>query len=226
MSAARRPYGRFFVAIVLFGLAGEARAGEPADRGVSLSAWAGAALDRGVRSADGRPVHPEALLAGLTGVGNIERVAIGGAVDVRPALAGTGRLSLSALFGYQHQAGRTRVQLLGEAGTRRFSGLGADPVTHQLGAEPWLPFVGVRLGSARMIPSRGFVELGTWLFARYDIKQTTVTSVGNLSGEEARGDYRVGGFMAGMALQVGLRLESPHPWNQGVRQGEEGEQGM
>jgi hypothetical protein len=42
--------------------------------------------------------------------------------------------------------------------------------------------------------------------------------VGTLSGEEARADYRVGGFMAGMALQVGLRLEGPHPWNQGVQE--------
>ena len=35
-------------------------------------------------------------------------------------------------------------------------------------------------------------------------------------GEDTRTDYRVGGFMAGLALHVGLRLESPHPWNQGM----------
>jgi len=218
MSAARRPYGRFFAAVVFIGLTGVARAGEPADRGLSLSAWAGGALDRGVRGADGQPVHPEALVAGVTGVGNIERVAIGGAVDFRPALFGNGRLSVSALLGYQHQTGQTRVQLLGEAGTGRFSGVGGDALTHQLSPEPWLPFVGVRLGSASMVPAHGFVELGTWLFARYDIQHTTVTSVGTLSGEEARADYRVGGFMAGMALQIGVRLESPHPWNQGVEE--------
>lgn len=218
MSAARRLYGRLFAVVVFTGLTGVARADGPADRGLSLSAWAGGALDRGVVAADGRLVHPEALIAGLTGVGNIERVAIGGAVDVRPALFGDGRLSLSALLGYQQQAGRTRVQLLGEAGARRFSGVGGvgDAVTHQLAPEPWLPFVGLRLGSARMVPAHGFVELGTWLFARYDLRKTTVTAVNNLSGEEAVTDYRIGGFMAGMALQVGLRLESPHPWNQGV----------
>ena len=224
MSAVRRPYGRFLIrlAAAVIGLTGAARADEPADRGISLSAWAAGALDRGVRNAAGRPVHPEALIVGLTGVGNIERVAIGGAVDVRPALAGDGRLSLSALLGYQHP-GRTRVQLLGEAGTRRFSGVGGDAAAHQLAPEPWLPFVGVRLGSVQMIPRNGFLEVGTWLFARYDIRQTTVTGVGTLSGEEARTDYRIGGFMAGMGLQVGLRLESPHPWNQGVQQGQ-GEQ--
>jgi hypothetical protein len=218
MSAARRPCSRLFAALVFIGLIGDAWAGEPADRGISLSAWAGGALDRGVRAPDGQPVHPEALVAGLTGVGNIERVAIGGAVDVRPALLGNGRLSVSALLGYQHQTGRTRVQLLGEAGTGRFSGLGGDAVTHQLAPQPWLPFVGVRLGSASTVPAHGFVELGTWLFARYDIQHTTVTSVGTLSREEARADYKVGGFMAGMALQIGFRLESPHPWNQGVEE--------
>jgi hypothetical protein len=217
-SAARRPY--VLCAIVLVaGLAGVARAGEPADRGVSLSAWAGGALDRSVVTADGRPLHPEALVAGLTGVGNIERVAIGGAVDVRPALFGDGRLSLSTLLGYQHQARRTRVQLLGEAGVRRFSGVGGDAATPELAPAPWLPFVGLRLGSTRTVPARGFFELGSWLFARYDVRQTTVSSVGTLSGgEEGRTDYRVGGFMVGMAMQVGLRLESPHPWNQGVEE--------
>jgi hypothetical protein len=218
MSAARRLYGRLgAVIVVIVGLTGAARADGPADRGISLSAWAGGAIDRGVRTTDRRPVHPEGLIAGLTGVGNIERVAIGGSVDVRPALSGQGWLSLSALLGYQQQAGRARLQLLGEVGTRRFSGLGADEVTDQPAAEPWLPFVGVRIGSARMVPARGSVELGSWLFARYDVWQTTVTRMGNLSGEEARADYRIGGFMLGMAMQVGLRLESPHPWNQGVQ---------
>ena len=117
MSAARRLYGRLGAVAVIFviaGLTGAARADEPADRGISLSAWAGGAIDRGVRTADGRPVHPEGLIAGLTGVGNIERVAIGGAVDMRPALFGDRWLSLSALLGYQQQVGRARLQLLGE----------------------------------------------------------------------------------------------------------------
>ena len=216
MSAARRLYGRLCAVVVIAGLTGAARADGLADRGISLSAWAGGVIDRGVVTADGRPVHPEGVIAGLTGVGNIERVAIGGAVDIRPALFGDGRLSLSAVLGYQQQAGHARVQLLGELGTRRFSGLGADGVVSQPAPEPWLPFVGVRMGSARTVPARGFVELGSWLFARYDIRQTTAASVGKLSGEGAHADYRIGGFMLGVAMQVGLRLESPHPWNQGV----------
>ena len=107
MSAARRLCGRLFAVVVIVGLTGAARADGPGDRGISLSAWAGGAVDRGVVTGDGRPVHPEGLMAGLAGVGNIERVAIGGAVDVRPALFGDGRLSLSALLGYR-ATGRTR----------------------------------------------------------------------------------------------------------------------
>jgi hypothetical protein len=215
MSAARGSAAGLLIAIAFTGLAGEARANEPADRGISLSAWAGGALDRSVMTADGRPVHMEALVAGLTGVGNIERVAIGGAVDVRPNVLGEGRLALSAMLGYQQQIGRRRVLVLGEAGGRRFA-VAAGEFEHQVGPEPWLPFVGVRLGSARMVPPRGFVELGSWLFARFDLERANVTTAGDMFGAETRTEYRVGGFMAGLALQLGLRLEAPHPWNQGV----------
>jgi hypothetical protein len=213
MSAARGSLGRLLLASLLAGFAGAARADEPADRGLSLSAWAGGALDRSVITADGRPVNIEALSGGLTGVGNIERVAIGGSVDTQPAVRGDGRLAVSALLGYHHQAGRARVSLLGEAGARRFS-LGSAADQQQLGPDPWLPFVGVRVGSTRTIPARGFVELGSWLFARLDLERTTVS----MFREETRTDYRVGGFTAGLAVQVGLRLESPHPWNQGVKE--------
>jgi hypothetical protein len=218
MSAARGSYERLLAIAALIGVAAgsaAARADEPADRGISLSAWAGGALDRSVLTASGEPVHLEALVAGVTGVGNIERVAIGGAVDTRPDISGGGRLSISALLGYQQQVGRDRIVLLGEAGGRRVSDVVADPYAHELGADPWLPFVGVRLGSARTVPTHGLVEVGTWLFARYDLSRATVTSAAGSAGE-TRTDYRVGGFMAGLGLEVGLRLESPHPWNQGV----------
>jgi hypothetical protein len=218
MSPARGPRRRLFAAaaiIAVAGTTGAARADEPADRGISLGAWAGGALDRSVVTSQGEPVDLEALVAGLSGVGNIERVAMGGAVDVRPGVAGEGRLSVSALLGYQQQIGPDRLLLLGEGGSRRFSGVGAGAFAHQVGPDPWLPFVGVRLGTARTVPAHGFFELGTWLFARYDLKRATVASVGSPAGD-GRTDYRVGGFMAGLAVEVGLRLESPHPWNQGV----------
>lgn len=54
-----------------------------------------------------------------------------------------------------------------------------------------------------------------WLFARYDLEQAIATHVRNFMGEETRTDYRLGGFMAGLTFEVGMRLESPHPWNQG-----------
>jgi hypothetical protein len=219
MSATRRSCSGLLAGIVLVvtGIAAVARAGESADRGISLSAWAGGAVDRGVTTSGGSAVHPATLVVGVTGVGNIERVAIGGAVDVKPTVFGDGRLSLSALLGYHQQMGRNRVQLLGEAGERRYSDVGGSPMARQAGPDPWLPFVGARLGLVRTVPAHGFVEVGVWLFARYDLHRTTVTSVSTFF-EGTRTDYRVGGAMAGLALQAGLRLDSPHPWNQGVEE--------
>jgi hypothetical protein len=112
---------------------------------------------------------------------------------------------VSALLGYQQQMGRTRLHLFGEAGGHRFSG-----------PDVWLRFAGLRVGAARTVPAHGFVEVGASLFARYDLQQATATRVRNFMGEDGRTDYRLGGFMAGLTLQVGMRLESPHPWNQGV----------
>lgn len=217
MSATRR-FGCGLLAVIVFaGPAAVARAGESADRGISLSAWTGTAWDSGVATADGRPVHPGTLVGGLAGLGNIEHFAIGGAVDAKPAVFGDGRLSLSALLGYHHAVGRNRLQLLGEAGERRYSEVGGSPLARQEGPDPWLPFVGARLGLVRTVPARGFIELGVLVFARYDLQRTTVTTVSTFF-EETRTDYRVGGFMTGLALQAGLRLESPHPWNQGVEE--------
>jgi hypothetical protein len=188
-----------------------AHAGEPADRGISMSAWAGAAVDRSVSAADsGRALHDGVPLVGATTVGNIGRLAMGGAVDATPGVNGDGRLSLALLLGYQPEIDGTRLQLLGEAGRHRFSDVGGTLVAHQLGPDTWLPYLGVRLGIARIVPAHGMFELGGWLFGRYDIGNTTVTNVSELP-RETRTDYRLGGWMGGVALQVGLRLEAADP---------------
>jgi hypothetical protein len=220
MSAARRPDGRLLAALATIGavgIAAGARADEPADRGISLSAWVGGAIDRSVTAAgSGRRVNQAAPIIGATGLGNIERVAIGGAVDATPADLGNGRLSLSALAGCQPQVGRTRFLFLAEGGVHRFSQVGATMAGRQLGPDEWLPFAGARLGAARTVPAHGLIELGVWVFGRYDIGQKTVTSVSSFMGEDAPADYRLGGLMTGLAVQIGMRLEGPHPWNQGV----------
>jgi hypothetical protein len=200
------------VVVGLLAFAVPARAGEPADRGISMSAWAGAAVDRSVVSADsGRPLHDGAPLVGATTVGNIGRLAMGGAVDATPGINGDGRLSIAVLLGFQPEVDRIRVQFLGEAGRHRFSNVGGNLFAHQLGPETWLPYLGVRLGATRTVPANGLFEVGAWLFGRYDIGEATVTNVSGFLGEETRTDYRVGGWMCGLALQVGLRLESPDP---------------
>jgi hypothetical protein len=220
MSAARGPYARLLLLVTMIGVAGwhaGARAGESADRGISLAASVGGALDRSVTATNsGDRVNETAPIFGGMGVGNIERVAIGGAIDATPGVLGNGRLSLGALLGYQQQFGRSRLHLLGEAGGHRFSQVGGTLLGRQLGPDKWLPYAGARLGIARTVPAHGFIEIGAWLFGRYDLGQTMVTNVSSSLGEETRTDYRLGGFMTGVALQIGIRLESPHPWNQGV----------
>jgi hypothetical protein len=216
LSTPRGSLGRLLGVVVLIGAAGSAAASERADRGISMTAWAGAALDRSVAAAEtGQSIRDAAAVVGATTVGNIEWLAMGGSVDATPRGLGNGRLSLSLLLGYQAQIGRMRLQLLGEGGNHRFTDVGGTESARQLGGDTWLPFAGVRLSAARTVPAHGLLEVGFSLFARYDIGQKTVTSVGGFVGEETRTDYRVGGYMAGLALQVGLRLDSPHPWNQG-----------
>jgi hypothetical protein len=200
------------VVVGLLAGAAPAWAREPADRGISMSGWAGAAVDRSVVVAgSGRPLHDGAPLIGVTALGNIRSVALGGALDTTPAINGDGRLSMAVLLGFQPEVDGTRLQFLGEAGRHRFSDVGGNMVAHQLGTDTWLPYLGVRLGVARTVPARGMFELGAWLFGRYDIGEATVINVGSFLGEETRTDYRVGGWMCGLALQVGLRLEAADP---------------
>ncbi len=165
--------------------AAAARAGEPADRGASFTVWAGAAAERGVAViGDGRPVRDTAPMFGLTGLGNLERFAIGGAVDGTPGAMGNGRLSLSGLAGYQPELEGTRVLLLAEGGRHRFSEVD----------DSWRPFVGVRVGMARTMPRHGPFELGLWGFARHDLGRDSL--------------------LAGIAFHAGLRIESAHPWKE------------
>jgi hypothetical protein len=84
-------------------------------------------------------------------------------------------------------------------------------MAHQLGPDTWLPYLGVRLGVARTVPTHGLFEVGAWLFGRYDVGEATVTNVRGFLGEETRTDYRLGGWMCGLALRVGLRLEAADP---------------
>lgn len=194
------------VALVAFGIAAvarPARAEEPADRGISMSAWAGAAVDRSVAAANnGRPLHDGAPLVGATALGNIGWVALGGTVDATPGRNGDGRLAIGVLLGVQPEVDRLRIQVLGEAGRHRFSDVGGNVFAHQVGPDTWLPYLGVRLGVARTVPVHGMFEVGAWLFGRHDLGEATVTN---------RIDYRLGGWMCGLALRVGLHLEAADP---------------
>ena len=201
--------------LVVFGMAAvalPARADEPADRGISMSAWAGAAVDRSVVAADsGRPLHDGAPLVGATALGNIRWVALGGTVDATPGINGDGRLSIGVLLGVQPEVDRIRIQVLGEAGRHRFSDVGGTAVR-----PPARPrhLVAVPRRSPRRRPHRarardvrgGRLAVRALRHRRGDRHERR-----QLSWQETRTDYRLGGWMCGLALQVGLRLEAADP---------------
>jgi hypothetical protein len=182
------------------------------DKGISLSAWAGGAMDRSVTNVSGgAPLHPTAALVGITAVANVGELAVGAALDGFSGLFGEGRMAIAALGGWQPRDGRLRLQILGEVGAHRFSDVGGSLFAEQMGGPTWLPYGGVRVGTAWTFGERGHVEVGTNLFARYDLGSSTVTTIdsGFLGSPSTRTDYNVGGFMAGLGIQVGVRFQTP-----------------
>jgi hypothetical protein len=194
--------------VVVFIAPGRGWADERAERGISVSAWAAEAVDRSVTIAGhGDERTSTTPVFGLTGLGNVGPLALGAAIDGTPAVDRDGRLVLSTLFGYQPRIGGSRVHLLGEVGGHMFSNVGAERAERQFGPDRWLPFLGLRLGAARTMADHGRFELGLWLFCRYDVGQATVSTVGGPYGDDTRTEYRVGGFMTGVAFQMGVRFE-------------------
>src|SRR4029079_16608807 len=140
-----------FIGVVGWTAVGAAE--EPADRGISLTAWVGGTVDRSITAIDrGRRVTDATPIFGATAVGNIERVAMGGSLDATPGSLGNGRLSLGGLLGYQQQVGRRPLHAFAEAGQRRFSQVGGTMSGHQVGADARLPYAGVRLPAPRTHP--------------------------------------------------------------------------
>jgi hypothetical protein len=198
------------IALASLALPTAALAEEPADLGISLSAWVGQAIDQSITIVGDRDArNGTTSVLGVTGLGNIGPLALGAAADGTPGLGLDGWLALSALLGVQSRVGGARLHLLGEVGSHLFSGMGAERFERQLGSDRWLRFVGLRLGAAQTMADHSRFELGMWLFSRYDLAQATMSTVGGSGGDDARTDYRVGGFTTGIAFQVGVRFERP-----------------
>ena len=182
----------------------------PRDKGISVSAWAGSALDGSVTyRLRWRAPSPEALLIGVAALANVGDLAVGAALDSFSGIFGEGRLAIAGLGGCNPSLiGDLRLQILGEAGAHRFSGVGDGLFAQQVGGPTWLPYGGARLGAA--LSFAGHVDVGWGLFARYDIGRNTVTTIdsGFLGSPSTRVDYDVGGFMVGLAIQVGVRFET------------------
>jgi hypothetical protein len=208
MSTNTRNVFALLVAAGAVAAAGPARADDGTPSGLSLGAWAGAAMDRAVaRADDGTPLHDTQQLAGVTALANVQGMTLGGALDGTPGILGNGQLWMGALAGWGNTLGTVRLVLLCEAGEHRFSDVGGTMLGRQMGDGVWVPYAGARLGVAWTIPDDGHLELGLWTLARYDARNETVTYMSD--GE--RTDYRVGGYMLGLALQVGARFEARPP---------------
>jgi len=192
-----------------------ARAQSALERGLSVDVQVAATVDRTVTYSDGgAPYRDTSGLLGLSAVGNLGELAIGGSIDGFPGMFGDGRMALGGLAGWQPKIGNLRIQILGEAGADRFSNVGGTLFSEQLGAKnSWLPYGAIRLGVMRSLPKDGHFEIGLWLFGRYDLGQKTVTSVttGIFGGPTVYTDFQLGGFMAGLGFRIGLRFEKPPP---------------
>jgi hypothetical protein len=210
MNALRCTWLSVTVVSALIVISSTARAQGALDRGLSVDVQVAATVDRTVTYGDdGAPYRDTSGHVGLSAVGNLGALAMGGTVDGFPGIFGDGRMALGGLAGWQSKVGSLRMQILGEAGADRFSNVGGTLFSEQLGAKnSWLPYSGIRFGVARCLPKDGHFEIGFWLFARYDLGQKTVTNVttGILGGPDVYTNFKLGGFMAGLGFRVGLRF--------------------
>jgi hypothetical protein len=138
-----------------------ARAQSALERGLSVDVQVAATLDRTVTySDDGAPYRETSGLLGLSAVGNLGELAIGGSIDGFPGIFGDGRMALGGLAGWQPKIGNLRIQTLGEVGADRFSNVGGSFFSEQLGAKnSWLPYGAVRLGVTRSLPHTALRQL-------------------------------------------------------------------
>jgi hypothetical protein len=186
-----------------------ARADEVSGLGVSLDGYIAPVFDSSVTVMNGpQPQHRQRGLIGFATLANFGSFAAGGVVDGFPGILGNGRLTVGGVAGWQPAFGRHRYQVLGELGAERFTDVGGtlfhSPGTH----ETWLDYVGARLGTSETFGSGGHFQLGAWLFVRKDLGDAVVSSTGDfVGGDSTPTQYRLGGYTAGAALRIGLRLD-------------------
>jgi hypothetical protein len=179
--------------------------------GFSLDAYAAPTLDRTMTDLQtGQPYAPTRTMVGLAAILNMDGFALGGVVDGMPAVLGTGRQTMGAVLGWQPREGSYRYQLLGEIGQDHFTSVGGRLLTTSSAPETSLGYVGARVGLAQTFGKDGPFELGAWLFVRKNMGEETATNTtGALfgGGEDTVTQYRLGGYSAGVAFRLGLRVD-------------------
>jgi hypothetical protein len=179
----------------------------------SVDAYAAPTVDRSVTNLQtDKPYQPTRSIIGLATVLDFDGLVLGGVADGMPGIFGDGRLSLGGLVGWQPRSGSHRYQMIGELGSERFSGVGGTLFATPSAGTTWLEYAGLRLGMSETFGNDGPFELGAWLFVRKDLGQADVSNVsgGPFGGDQTTTPYRLGGYSAGVALRVGVRLEQKH----------------
>lgn len=207
-----RGRGLVFAAALLVGsgLAATARAEEGVEKAVSVSVGYGSEMNDTVRVAGGgsNPGGDGGLL-GFTGVLSMGPVAVGGSVELSSSVDGIGNRTKSGLVGVRLPVSpRLRLLVLGEAGMRTFFD-NADFIFENTvsPSEISLPFVGGRVGLSWLVFKH--MDLGVMAFARTDIgKETMVVTQEAFLGPATSTAHEVGGFAAGIVLQVGFRFDT------------------
>jgi len=218
----KRAWGRgllFGAALVVgSGLAGTARAEEGVEKAISITAAYGSEMNDTVRATSGGFYQSnDGAMIGITGIVSVGPVAAGASAELAPSGNGIGSKTVGGLAGVRLPVRpHLRLLLLGEAGIRNFydapESLGDDPVTP---GELSLPYVGGRVGLSWLAFKH--VDLGVMAFARTDIGEGTmvVQRSSLLGGPGTATTYDVGGFAAGVALQVGIRFDTTAPFDKG-----------
>jgi hypothetical protein len=155
------------------------------------------------------------LGVGATVIGQYQHFELGVIGDASAALIAEEHTHVGVLVGGALDFDRSRFELLLEGGEHWLTGIGTQFLNSSTGnTNAQLPYAGLRFGYTRRRPSRDGVVFGLWVYARYDLQQTT-QAVATTSCDFEWGCSRnpetahVGGGELGVAFRIGFDV-APH----------------
>ena len=193
---------------VVSGVGGAAHAAPAVEEAVSVAASVGSQGSDSVRvvDGDGSAIGPTASVTGILSAGPM---ALGGTAELA-GLNGVAITTFGGLGGVRLPIGpRLRLLAVVEGGEQVFHGsslvLMFGTVTP---SETSLPYVGGRVGVTWLAADH--LDLGVMAFARGNLGSATMTYREDnfLGGDPTITTKQLGGFSAGLALQIGFRFDT------------------